>query len=274
MSAFNTARNESTAARFHAATAAQATPQNVYKVNNLPTGRQKELKNVNFPVQLGSTDPEDERYALQGKMTNQRGVVPGVGQALVGPEYFDYVTRKMEDAEYTMFQDWMLRQADWSTPEATEYWVTKFPWMLEKRFEEQDRVGDLQKRIARINVAGPQTEDDWHLLWDLDRGVITVPDKPVHLLAEASYTDKNTYQRGMFSPMIQFIPPFDKAGKGKPAHKPNGEVAWTSPADINSWGALPSTSLKAPLTTKDYTPWSSRQGVYGINFGDAAQRGV
>lgn len=253
MSSFNTSANEGTAKRFAAQTASHATPMNVYKVNNLDKNDRNKNINVNYPVQLGSTDPDDVKYALQGKMTNAQGVVPNIGQAIVGDEYFDYATRKMDDAQQTMFQDWLMRQADWRSPEATEWWVNKFPWMLNKRYEEIDRVQQLQGRMAKINVGGPQNEEDFHLLFDLSRGLITIPDKPAHQLNEASYANDNTYERGMFSPMIYYLPPFDgNTTDGKAAHQPNFAIDWTQP--MNRAKPLNNNRLTAPQTNRNYTP--------------------
>lgn len=224
------------ARQFTAANAASATPTNIYKVNRNVGAQRDVVENVNFPVRMGTSDPDDYKYALQGKLVNQEGKVPHVGQAIVGPEYFEYVERKMDVAQQVEFEDWLMKQVDWSTPEATEYWVRMFPWMLERRLEEVNRVSDLQKVKAKINIAGPQTAEDWRFMWNEQRGLIKVPDKPVHVLPETSNMDYNNkdYARGMFSPMINYIPPFNGAGLGNPAHKPNAKISWQSPTNYNA----------------------------------------
>lgn len=218
------------AAAFHRANTAMATPNNIYNVSNNEGVARHVVKNVNFPVQLGSSDPDDVRYAIQKNLVNEGGVVENVGQAIVGPEYFDYVTRKMEDAEYVMFQDWLMKQADWSTPEKTEYWVTRFPWMLEKRLNEVDRVVGLQRQMAKINITGPQAEEDWKLLWNINRGLVKIPAHAVQNLPQDTTYTTNTYQQGMFSPMVKFTPPFDTSALGQPAHKPVELVNWERPS--------------------------------------------
>ena len=242
---------------FSQANAASATPTNIYKVNR-NTGAQKDVvENVNFPVRMGTSDPDDYKYALQGKLVNADGKVPHVGQAIVGPEYFEYVERKMDVAQQVEFEDWLMKQVDWSSPEATEYWVRMFPWMLERRLDEVNRVADLQKVKAKINIAGPQTAEDWRFMWNEQRGLIRVPDKPVHLLPKDTTINNNDYARGMFSPMIKYIPPFNGAGTGSAAHLPRGKISWEAPTDydrINYTGAGLTNAIRPPNNLGGYIP--------------------
>lgn len=259
--AYNPASSAGAARAFHMANAASATPNNVYKVTT--DDQPNRLTNVNFPVQLGSSDPEDVKYALRAQLVKgNNGMVDGVGQAIAGEEYFDYITRKQHDTEYVMFQDWMMKQADWSTPEATEYWVSRFPWMLEKRLSEVSRVSDLQNKMAKVNIAGPQTEDDFRLLWNIQRGLIDIPTKAPHLLAEDEYTKNNNYyERGMFSPMVNYVPPFKTDADYKnPGYKPNDKVRWADPS--NRGDRLTGTSLTIPGWGR--TPQSKFYGAGAI----------
>lgn len=231
------------ARQFSAANANSATPTNIYKVNRNTGEERNVVSNVNFPVRMGTSDPEDYKYALQKKLVNTQGIVENVGQAIVGPEYFEYAERKMDVAQQVEYEDWLMKQVDWSTPEATEYWVRMFPWMLDRRLEEINRVSQLQNHKAKINVAGPQTAEDWRFMWNEQRGLIHVPKKPVHLLASESDVNSdyltNDYTRGMFSPMIRYIPPFNNtAGINDPGHKPNKRINWQSPTNYNAQGNL------------------------------------
>lgn len=220
------------AKRFAQTTAATATPTNVFTVSNEQS--KSALKNVNFPVQMGTSDAEDRKYALMSKVVNPGGVVPGVGQNIVGDDYFNYVTRKMDVAQEVVFKDWLMKQADLSRPESADYWISRFPWMLGERLAEVDRVCELQKRKARIEVAGPDTPEDWEFLFNEQRGLITVPDTPVHKLPEANkvggYTEGQAYSRGMFSPMVNYIPPFKEgSAQYKAAYQPINNVTWNNP---------------------------------------------
>lgn len=228
--------NVASAKAFAAGQMMSATPTNFYKINNLSKEDQKtSLANVNFPVQMGSSDPEDYRYALQSKLIkeNPNGVIPGVGQVIVGPEYMDYATRKMQVAEETKYKEWLMKQVDWNSPESTEYWVRMFPWMREERFKVVDMMAELQKREAKINIAGPQTEEDWFFLYNKARGLITVPDKPVHLLPQDTKIDyENQYERGMFSIASKLIPPYNNNTVGKLGHNPQDmKVPWANPSE-------------------------------------------
>lgn len=244
----NPASDAGAARAFHQNTVASATPKNIYKINNLAD--KNTPVNVNFPVQLGSTDPEDVKYKLRAQMVGDNGVVPNVGQAMVGPEYFDYITRKQDAAEYTMFQDYLMKQADWSSPEATEYWVSKFPWMLEKRLSEVDRVIELQKIQAKINITGPQSEQDWMFLWNKQRGIITVPSTAVHNLSMDTDYTPNNYTKGMFSPMVDYIPPFTSVGQKR---QPNNKITWSNPM-AHGPDLAANTGVHAPTENRAFAP--------------------
>lgn len=227
--------------RFAQANAADATATNIFKVNNLPN--KDTLTNLNFPVHMGTSDPEDYKYQLQSRLVGAGGVIDGVGQAIAGPEYLDYAVRKMNNIEYVDYKAWLMNQVDWSTPEQTEYWVKMFPWMLEERYKVIDEVGENQKRMAKISTAGPQTEEDWRFLWNIERGAIKINEKPPHLLATSNAFPNNddSYKRGMFSPMVQFIPPFQEG-------KTQGTAGFDPVKQLVNW-SNPSTSVQQANAT-------------------------
>lgn len=225
-----------------------ATPKNVFKVTNARDPNA--AVNQNFPVSLGTPDPQDERYFLQKQLVgnNAMGVIPGVGQAIVGPEYFDYVKRKEEVVQQAEFQSWLMKQADFSTPESSEYWYQHHPWMLTKRVEQVNRVADLQKQIGSINIQGPQTEDDWKLLFAIHKGLVQVPTMAPHMLNQDPTITSN-YITGMFSPMIM-------AGITPPTAD-NFKVPWTNPTDPNP------PPLRPPQVVFP-SNWSSYQNFGGL----------
>lgn len=213
------ASSQQAAAMFNAGLAANATPNNVYRVSNAEAGN----VNANFPVQLGSTDPQDQRYYLQQQLTNESGIVPKVGLSIVDKDFYDYAARKMKMTQMNEFQAWLMKQMSFDTPEQAEYWYTHFPWALQLRFNEIDRVSMLQNQDAKIQVAGPQTEDDWMFLFMKQKGLINIPKNPVHQLGIADYPTKS-YIRGIFSPMIT------TRGVTPPTAGNLNKVIWNNPS--------------------------------------------
>jgi hypothetical protein len=222
------------AREFARTTEAVTSPTNIFTVSNVAT--KTDMKNVNFPVKMGTSDPEDKKFALMQKLVNNNGVVPGVGQNVVGSEFFDYMQRKMDVTQQVAFKEFLMKQVDWSRPESQEYWVNMFPWMLEERLAEINRVCELQKHKARIEVAGPSTPEDWQFLYLEQTGNIVVPNVPVHELPKAAvagsrYNDpEKGYERGMFSPMVNYIPPFKTGStQNHPGYQPVNHVTWDNP---------------------------------------------
>lgn len=243
------------AKQFARSTEQTATPTNIYTVSNETD--KKVMKNVNFPVKMGTSDLDDRKYALMASMVDEKtGVVPGAGQHIIGDEYFDYVTRKMDVAQQVMFKDWLMKQVDWSRPESAEYWVNMFPWMLEERLQEVNRVCELQKKKAKIEIAGPSSVEDWEFIFNEQRGLITVPKVPVHLLPQAygqqkGYNEDENYKRGMFSPMTQYMPPFNGGTTMyEPAYQPVNTLNWSNPTGVGE--GPKGTPLKPPFTWPGY----------------------
>lgn len=247
------------ARQFAQRTEATATPTNVFNVST--EADKSVVKNVNFPVKMGTSDLEDKKYALMQKLVGANGVVAGVGQNIVGDEFFNYMDRKMDNAQDVAFKAFLMKQVDWSRPESQEYWVNMFPWMLEERLAEVNRVCDLQKQKAKIEVAGPSTPEDWEFIFNEQRGLIKVPDQPVHKLPEAhagqGYTAGEDYSRGMFSPMVKYMPPYDKAARGTAAYLPVNTITWDSPFGV---GNPKGGSLGIPQGIAEYIP-KLRNGV-------------
>lgn len=239
------------AAQFSMANRASATPTNLFKPNNLPVNKQDQVRTENFPIPMGSEDPKDIDFALQRQLVGPDGVIPNVGMSIAGPEYFDYAKRKMQMVEEVQFKDWLIKQANFGTPEEAEYWSRTFPWIPALKLDNVSRVSELQKTQARINITGPQTPEDWRFIWDVARGLIYIPEQPVHLLPKDKKDDGKSYQRGLFSPMVNYLPPF-KAGTtyGQPGYTPNFKYVWNNPTDRTA--GFNNNPLTVPKQTQSY----------------------
>lgn len=205
-----------------------ATAPNVFSVGR--TGH----PNEQFPVQLSTTDPEDEKWALrQNIVTGANGVVPGIGQAIAPSEYWDYAARKEQADTLLQFQQFVLQQCDLSTPESANWWYQKFPWIKDLKLSEMRAQADLQKKYAEIQITGPQNEEDFMLIWMRKQGLIKVSDKiPEELYKDETIISKN-YKDGMFSPLAKKIPPTTAqivGGEGNkiPFNNPMGPPVKTS----------------------------------------------
>lgn len=169
--------------------------------------------NAEFPVQLSTTDPEDQKWATMQKIIQQggaepaaRGVVPGIGQAIVPGEFWDYVQRKENADLLAQFQQFVLQQVDLSKPESANWWFTRFPWIRDLKLKEIDEQADLQKRFAQIQVTGPQNEEDFMLIWMREQNLIKVAETPLDKLNESQDIISKTYKKGFFSPLARKIP--------------------------------------------------------------------
>lgn len=165
-----------------------------------------------YPIQLGSADDYDIRAALKQSSINEKGVVstPGggaMGIAIAGDKDFDYLQRKKEEVFYSQFLASINAQADLSNPASAAWWFERFPFLKEKRLEEINREAEKQKRLAQIQVTGPQNEDDFFLLYMIDQGLVAKPHLPLtKMYQDPRYaTNTTNFTKGLFSP-LSYLP--------------------------------------------------------------------
>lgn len=164
--------------------------------------------NSKYPVKLGMDDPLDESMAMRTQVVGADGKVPGMGQAIAGPEVFDYLARKKQAELLAGFEDWVYKNADLTSPEAQEYWYRILPWLKEKKIQTLQEQALIQERLGILQIEGPQTEEDMMLLYAYENDLINVSDKPLHKLNEdgaiTSETEKG-FQAGLLNPLAMFF---------------------------------------------------------------------
>lgn len=182
--------------------------------NNVVQLRTKDSTGIagQYPIQLGSADDYDIRAALKQSTINATGVVEtetgaSMGIAIAGDRDFDYLQRKKEEVFYSQFLASINAQADLSNPASAAWWFERFPFLKEKRLEEINREAEKQKRMAQIQVTGPQNEDDFFLMYMLQQGLIAQPTKPLTKMYEDPRYSANTlnFTKGLFSP-LSYLP--------------------------------------------------------------------
>ena len=160
-------------------------------------------KRSTFPVKLTETNSQDNKWFLRSQLVDPgTGMVPGVGQAVVPEEYFQYAEQKEDENFYGNFKAWIMENSDLSTPESADYWFKTFPFIKDLKFAEIEREAELQKSLAKIAAAGPESTEDWVLLYMLRQGMVTPRDVPLHKLNE--YLPA-FYQKGLFS-LFNYVP--------------------------------------------------------------------
>lgn len=215
-------------------------PSNVYQ---LP-GRDPTVGSK-FPVQLGGYNAkEDQKWALRSQLVDNQGKVDGVGMAVAGEDYFKYVGDKDEELKMNEYFSWLMQQADLSKPETAQWWYSKFPWMRQMRLDYARKQHDLSWKLAEMNVNGPQSTEDFLVLYMIQQGLLKPPTEPTYKLGDTEVN--NNYISGLFSPTSKvFIP------------KPGRAVSWSNPLAVNGT----ETVYGAPGTS--YTIPNSIRGLIG-----------
>jgi len=191
-------RTQAQAASFFNKVQSLADPQNIAQVQTRDGGIAGQ-----FPIQLGTADQDDVRMSIKAQAIRPDGTVPNMGMAIATDSDFAYLERKKEDVMQAQFKAWVNANADLGDPANAAWYIERFPWLIESRMEEIERVSELQKRLAKINLTGPQTEDDFILMWSIIQGTVSVPEKPLQNLWEDDARYKKDFTKGFFSPLSQ-----------------------------------------------------------------------
>jgi hypothetical protein len=155
-----------------------------------------------WPVELHSTDPQDKKFALREKIIGQAQQnnlvpqVPGQGVAVVSDDYWDYISRKEDQAFLADFKAFLYSSMKLDSPEAMAYWKSQVPEVFEDRMKLFDQQLELVKKQAKINMLGPQSLEDWYFIYLVKKGMIQLPSGRLEL-GESHPTD--TFSRGLFN---------------------------------------------------------------------------
>jgi hypothetical protein len=213
-----------------------------------------------FPNEIEKGRPEDERYALKGKLLQQGGgagpYIPGVGLAMATDSDFEYFRNKALDAQEADWKAWFLQQMDLSTPEKQAYWQANFPDVFQERQKLLEKQVKIQFDLARIRMLGPKNKEDYQLLWAIQRGFIKVPQGP---LFDPTKLQQQEFHEGLLN--IKKL--FARSGTGRyGAYDPSTGVS----AGVNSSAASTmNIDWKDPLSNVSIAPGQWYSGV--TNFG-------
>lgn len=230
-----------------------ATPPNIYS----QLGAAGDTKSK-FPLQIGSTDPQDRKFKLQNQMvgTSDSGAVKGYGQAVVGDEFFGWAQRKQDQAMLFDFYDYMLSNADLTKPESAQWWFNKFPWMKDLRLREVEREAEVQKRLAKISICGPESEEDFMVLFMKDQGMLTPSEKPLYRINEldaAGFNANKNFTRGAFNPFSVKDP--------MPVAMADVRKQWTNPLGGPPTGANAGVAIPGAIGTPNAFNLGATLGV-------------
>lgn len=105
--------------------------------------------------------------------------------------------QRLADAQY---EDWLARNfvRNMDNPSDQAWAQRTFPSYFEKRKKVIEDFTEIQKKIALMQLTGPQNEDDLKLLYMWNAGLITVPQEAVHKM-DTKRDIRNQFVRGRFN---------------------------------------------------------------------------
>ena len=121
----------------------------------------------------------------------------------VSDKEIDFVQKLHETQTAVNYMRWLETAYDRKTPAERELFMRIFPQYKAMREKEIDNRAEIQKKIAKLKIAGIQSEEDAKFVWALTQGDID----PVNFLAlTETKMETQNYVKGPFAP-----PPRTKA---------------------------------------------------------------
>lgn len=148
--------------------------------NNIRNNLTEARKNLQQRYPWTYTIPEEKKFNVIRRYTDQQGRAllldgqtnigtgeenPVLGQAYVGPEYFEFVQKEMEREEAMDFKAFCYNNMDISTPLKKEYWKAKCPELFQELIDALKMRQLLEFRKALICLEGPKGEDDFEFVY-------------------------------------------------------------------------------------------------------------
>lgn len=177
-----------------------------------------------FPVRLFAHDPYDEVAAA--KMTAPEAL----GNKTLTDQDLRYLKRKQDIFQEANLKSFVSQLYDARDPGQAALLDKIFPQLNNEREAIIEQRAELEKRLAKIRLRGPQDESDLKLLFAISSGAIEPPKGELWnpeswFVGGASERDR--LQRGLFNPRRLFagsknhnFMPFDRLGGVLPSNGP------------------------------------------------------
>ena len=133
-----------------------------------------------FPARFTEVDDRDHRIALKASLIEDptTGATP-FGQAQLTKEDLDWIESKRQIAQYLDLQVFIENFYDIKDPAHRALIKDLYPEYFERRLEYLKQMSDLQMQLAEIQLYGPRTRKDLHVLYEISKGTIPLPRGPL-----------------------------------------------------------------------------------------------
>lgn len=174
---------------------------NVYGGDGIP-------KQNRFPVKLTQRDPYDSKASIKKSLVNNQGVVPGMGYATLTEADLEHLERKRQALQYEDMYRFIDNYFDTKDPAIAKLVAGMMPEYFQRREALIDQQAELQKRVAKLRLRGPQDREDLMTIYAMNSGALKLPVGPLfnpdqwYPTGAAAYA--NGFKEGLFNPKRLF----------------------------------------------------------------------
>lgn len=131
-----------------------------------------------FPMISGPVIGKDQQ--IREMVSGDRALQKKFGAPVLDTQAIDRMEQEIKQYRNLDFERWAQNKMDLSTPYKAKFWLDKTPELFEKKNEFIKQNGELQKRLAKITMFGPENLDDMRLIYDLQQDQVQVWDAPLY----------------------------------------------------------------------------------------------
>lgn len=165
-------------------------------------------KSNRFPVKLTQRDPYDSLASIKKKLVNDKGAVPGMGQAVLTTEDLEHLERKRQALQYEDMYRFLDNYFDTKDPAIANWVAGMMPEYFDRREAVIDQQAELQKRVAKLRLRGPQDRQDLITIYLMNSGALKLPKGPLHMPDQwhdgGENAFKDGFKQGLFNPKRLF----------------------------------------------------------------------
>lgn len=124
---------------------------------------------------LGRPQPDEARWAGRAGAVRPgtwNGATTDVGLPMIPESFWNYVERKQNELILSTFDQWKLAQIPYNAkPEEMDYWRSRFPELVQRKFESLELELEIEKRVKKLNITGAANLDDMWFIYNLRNGI-------------------------------------------------------------------------------------------------------
>jgi hypothetical protein len=140
---------------------------------------------------------KNARLGLAAGMASDLSSDAGIMYGQVTDEDVNFQLTRENEVDLINFEQWLSQLFDPNDPNLSRLLGSMYPEYFDRRMEVIEEKIEMQKRLARLTLLGPQNRDDLWLLYNINQGRVPIDETAAFI--PPTEDKRGDYRRGMFN---------------------------------------------------------------------------